>query len=77
VPLDCALGDDELAGERGVRASLGHEPEHLAFAILIDATVVRGVLLPPTMKLLGDWNWYLPKSLSWLPKVGREPGARA
>ena len=32
----------------------------LAAAILIDATIVRGVLLPATMKLLGDWNWYLP-----------------
>jgi RND superfamily putative drug exporter len=41
----------------------------LATAILIDATIVRGVLLPAAMKLLGDWNWYLPKSLSWLPKI--------
>ncbi len=40
----------------------------LAAAILIDATLVRGVLLPATMKLLGDWNWYLPKWLEWLPK---------
>ena len=32
----------------------------LATAILIDATLVRAVLLPATMKLLGDWNWYLP-----------------
>ncbi len=40
----------------------------LATAILIDATLVRGVLLPATMKLLGDWNWYLPKWLEWLPK---------
>ena len=35
----------------------------LAAAILLDATIVRGVLLPASMKLLGDWNWYLP---SWL-----------
>jgi len=42
----------------------------LATAILIDATLVRGVLLPATMKLLGDWNWYLPRGLSWLPKGG-------
>ena len=34
----------------------------LAVAILIDATIVRAVLLPATMKLLGDWNWYLPTS---------------
>jgi uncharacterized membrane protein YdfJ with MMPL/SSD domain len=42
----------------------------LGVAILIDATIVRGVLLPAAMKLLGDWNWYLPRSLEWLPRVG-------
>src|SRR4051794_30903582 len=42
----------------------------LAVAVLIDATIIRGVLLPATMKLLGDWNWYLPKWLEWLPRVG-------
>ena len=41
----------------------------LAAAILIDATIVRGVLLPSTMKLLGDWNWYLPRWLEWLPSI--------
>jgi uncharacterized membrane protein YdfJ with MMPL/SSD domain len=41
----------------------------LAAAVLIDATIVRGVLLPATMKLLGDWNWYLPSWLDWLPRV--------
>jgi RND superfamily putative drug exporter len=41
----------------------------LAAAILIDATIVRAVLLPATMKLLGDWNWYLPSGLHWLPQV--------
>jgi RND superfamily putative drug exporter len=41
----------------------------LAVAILIDATVVRAVLLPATMKLLGDWNWYLPRWLDWLPHL--------
>jgi uncharacterized membrane protein YdfJ with MMPL/SSD domain len=45
----------------------------LAFAVLIDATIVRGVLLPASMKLLGDWNWYLPKWLEWLPVVSPEP----
>ena len=45
----------------------------LAAAILIDATLVRGVLLPASMKLLGDWNWYLPKRLQWLPRVQHEP----
>ena len=43
----------------------------LAFAILIDATVIRGVLLPATMKLLGDWNWYLPSFLQWIPGPSR------
>ncbi|HZB07037.1 MAG TPA: MMPL family transporter, partial [Thermoleophilaceae bacterium] len=45
----------------------------LAAAVLIDATIIRGVLLPATMKLLGDWNWYLPTKLGWLPKVSPEP----
>jgi len=42
----------------------------LAAAILIDATIVRAVLLPATMKLLGNWNWYLPAWLEWLPRFG-------
>jgi RND superfamily putative drug exporter len=44
----------------------------LATAILIDATIVRAFLLPATMKLLGDWNWYLPAWLEWLPRLGHE-----
>ncbi|HSK14734.1 MAG TPA: MMPL family transporter [Gaiellaceae bacterium] len=44
----------------------------LAAAILIDATIVRAVLLPSVMKLLGDWNWYLPRRLEWLPEVAHE-----
>jgi uncharacterized membrane protein YdfJ with MMPL/SSD domain len=44
----------------------------LAVAILIDATIVRAVLLPATMKLLGDWNWYLPSGLRWLPSLHHE-----
>ena len=48
----------------------------LAVAILLDATLIRAVLLPATMKLLGDANWYLPRRLSWLPRVAHEP-ARA
>ena len=43
----------------------------LATAILIDATIVRGVLLPATMKLLGERNWYLPAWLQWLPQFDR------
>jgi uncharacterized membrane protein YdfJ with MMPL/SSD domain len=46
----------------------------LAVAVLIDATLVRGVLLPATMKLLGDWNWYLPRWLEWLPHLGPGDG---
>jgi uncharacterized membrane protein YdfJ with MMPL/SSD domain len=41
----------------------------LATAVLLDATIVRAVLLPATMTLLGDWNWYLPRWLEWLPRV--------
>ena len=41
----------------------------LAVAVLIDATVVRAVLLPAAMKLLGERNWYLPRTLGWLPRV--------
>ena len=42
----------------------------LAVAVLIDATVVRSVLVPATMKLLGTRNWYLPKWLEWMPRIG-------
>jgi uncharacterized membrane protein YdfJ with MMPL/SSD domain len=45
----------------------------LAAAVLIDATIVRAVLLPATMKLLGEANWYLPKWLEWLPRLEHEP----
>ena len=49
----------------------------LATAVLIDATIVRGVLLPASMKLLGEWNWYLPRWLAWLPQTGlHERGRR-
>jgi uncharacterized membrane protein YdfJ with MMPL/SSD domain len=44
----------------------------LAVAVLVDATVVRAVLLPSAMKLLGEWNWYLPRWLQWLPAVHLE-----
>jgi RND superfamily putative drug exporter len=45
----------------------------LAVAVLLDATLIRGVLLPASMKLLGDWNWYLPRWLEWLPRLNVEP----
>ena len=49
----------------------------LAAAVLIDATIVRAFLLPATMRLLGDWNWYLPKWLEWLPQVEHETAPEA
>jgi uncharacterized membrane protein YdfJ with MMPL/SSD domain len=48
----------------------------LGVAVLLDATVIRGVLLPASMKLLGDWNWYLPSWLEWLPKAHVEGDVR-
>ena len=59
-----ATGSDQTMKQMGVG---------LAAAILIDATLVRAVLLPATMKLLGKRNWYLPKGLGWLPKFEHEP----
>jgi uncharacterized membrane protein YdfJ with MMPL/SSD domain len=58
-----ALGSDQVAKQIGVG---------LAAAILIDATIIRGVLLPASMKLLGARNWYLPKGLGWLPRFEHE-----
>jgi uncharacterized membrane protein YdfJ with MMPL/SSD domain len=49
----------------------------LAAAVLIDATIVRAVLLPATMKLLGSWNWYLPTWLEWLPRLEHERSSEA
>jgi RND superfamily putative drug exporter len=49
----------------------------LAAAVLIDATLVRAVLLPATMKLLGDRNWYLPSWLQWLPRLEHEAAPEA
>ncbi len=55
----------------------------LAVAVFIDATIVRSVLLPATMRLLGEWNWWLPRWLGWLPRVtiegelDEEPGQEA
>ena len=48
----------------------------LAVAIFLDATIVRTIIVPAGMELLGDWNWYLPRWLAWLPNVsveGRQP----
>jgi RND superfamily putative drug exporter len=59
-----ALGSDQVVKQIGIG---------LAAAILIDATIIRAVLLPASMKLLGTRNWYLPKGLGWLPKFAHEP----
>jgi uncharacterized membrane protein YdfJ with MMPL/SSD domain len=48
----------------------------VAIALLIDATIIRSVLLPAAMHLLGRWNWYLPRWLGWLPRVQVEGPAR-
>jgi RND superfamily putative drug exporter len=61
-----ALGSDQVVKQIGIG---------LAAAILIDATIIRAVLLPASMKLLGARNWYLPKGLGWLPKFAHEPEA--
>jgi RND superfamily putative drug exporter len=48
----------------------------LAVAVFMDATIVRTLLVPAGMRLLGDWNWYLPRWLQWLPQInveGHEP----
>ena len=54
----------------------------IAVALFIDATVIRSVLVPAAMKLLGRWNWWLPRWLEWLPHVSiegppRRPAARS
>ncbi len=41
----------------------------VGLALLIDATIIRSILVPATMQLLGKANWYLPKALNWLPDV--------
>jgi RND superfamily putative drug exporter len=52
----------------------------LAVAVILDATIIRTILVPASMELLGDWNWYLPSWLRWLPKLdveGSERGSQA
>ena len=49
----------------------------VAVALLIDATLIRSVVLPSAMKILGDWNWYLPRWLEWLPRLNVEGEASA
>ena len=49
----------------------------LAVAVALDATLIRGVVLPAAMKLLGKWNWYMPRSLAWMPSLGHGEQRRA
>jgi putative drug exporter of the RND superfamily len=49
----------------------------VAVALLIDATIIRSIILPSAMKLLGRWNWYLPRWLEWLPRVEAEGSVSA
>jgi RND superfamily putative drug exporter len=53
----------------------------LAAAVIIDVTLIRSVLVPASMELLGDWNWYFPRWLEWLPRLNVEgrsaPSAQA
>ena len=65
------FGSFALASDIGMKQfGLG-----LGVAVLIDATLIRSVLLPASMKLLGDSNWYLPRWLEWLPSLGAEGGS--
>jgi RND superfamily putative drug exporter len=49
----------------------------VAIALLIDATIIRSVVLPSAMKLLGEWNWYLPRWLQWVPQLHVEGEGRS
>jgi RND superfamily putative drug exporter len=49
----------------------------LAVAVLVDATLIRCVLVPASMRLLGTWNWYMPSFLGWLPHLRVEAAAPA
>lgn len=49
----------------------------MAVAVFLDATIVRSVLVPATMKLLGARNWYLPAWLRWLPRLNVEGAQRS
>ena len=41
----------------------------LAVAVILDATVIRSILVPASMALLGERNWYFPSWLEWLPEI--------
>ena len=66
-----------MAFSSGQLVSLQQMGFGLGVAVLLDATIVRIVLVPASMKLLGNWNWYLPPALSWLPDLRVEPSEMA
>jgi hypothetical protein len=68
VPEQDQLSHPAIIADRRQPSSL-----RVPGAVLIDATVVRGILLPAAMALLGERCWYLPRWLSWLPGRGLEP----
>ena len=66
VSVFWAFASGELVGLQQMGFGLG-------IAVLLHATIVRMILVPASMKLLGKWNWYLPSILSWLPDLHVEP----
>ena len=72
VSSDAWRGANPLLQVAGRTERVVGRREGLAAAVLIDATIIRGIMLPASMKLLGDWNWYLPSWLEWLPHIGGE-----
>ena len=67
---------DAQPGERQASTVTSAAAVRVAVAVLLDATLIRGVLLPAAMKLPGDWNWYLPRWLESLPRLTVEPELR-
>jgi RND superfamily putative drug exporter len=49
----------------------------LAVAVFLDATIIRSVLVPASMQLLGRYNWWMPSWLGWLPRLNVEGGHAA
>ena len=77
LPRELAVIGRTNGAEAFVSGQTAQSRVGLAVAILIDATIVRAGLLPTTMKLLGDWNWYLPRGLRRIPQIAREPALEA
>ena len=65
IPID--ITDDTAAG--GDLVMFQQMGFGIAVSLLIDATVIRSVVLPSVMVLLGDRNWYLPRWLTWIPHL--------